>query len=171
VPRPACRAPRAAPRVPRRAPRATPSQQGDWPAPAPVPVSFGSITVSPTRAYAAAAALRATPTRPAPELVPQPGGVQPFCPAAVVMDCSATEAKAAEQCMWAHGFQGAGLPLAAIHMFIVWCSWHLFMAWCRNLDEKVPNNPQVKKRLKEALSALLGDGSVVTVSPRASKPY
>ena len=80
----------------------------------------------------------------------------------LVIDVSAVETKAAEECRWASGWQGDGLPPAEFAMRVVWCMWHLYMAWVRNVEEHV-SHPSVRKRIKEMLLGFLRGGVAVRV--------
>lgn len=87
-------------------------------------------------AYVRRGGAAATPAPPEAETVIYPEGVvAAFCPAYIICDACPKEAAAAEECVWAQGYQGHGLPFAEFVMWLVWCSWHLDQAWKRKLDE------------------------------------
>ena len=101
-------------------------------------------------------------TAPVPDFLPvvQPTEpVVPCCPAFMVIDVSATETCAAERTLWGNGFQGHGLPRARFHMRVIWCIWHLLMAWYRNIDEKAPQS--VKSTLRKAVTHMMKDAVAV----------
>jgi hypothetical protein len=129
-----------------------------WPAPPP-PKTGDWAPAELARCVAARAAAKPG----APSIAEGP--VVACCPAYMIIDCDKAETRAAEDCMWAGGYQGYGLPLAEFRMFVVWCSWHLLMAWHRKVDKYVAQNASVAKSLRAALSMLLHDS--VEVSPSA----
>jgi hypothetical protein len=85
--------------------------------------------------------------------------VVPCCPAFMHIDVSKAETCASERSWWGAGWQGHGLPRARFHMRVVWCIWHLLMAWYRNIDEKAPQS--VKSTLRKAVNHMMKDVVVV----------
>ena len=83
---------------------------------------------------ATAAHVRRSIVAASPNIVPE-GPAIPFCPAYIGMDCCGKETAAAEECLWASGYQGYGLSVAEFEAWVVWCSWHLDCAWARHLEE------------------------------------
>jgi hypothetical protein len=87
---------------------------------------------------------------------------RPFCPAYVIIDVSQGETAAAEESLWARGFQGFGLEHAKHWLRVVWCSWHSDQAWERKLFEPgVCDNPVLRRRVKEGLKLLRDEAVAV----------
>jgi hypothetical protein len=73
-------------------------------------------------------------------------------PSHIVIDVSYTETSAIEGSMWGAGWAGQGLERGH-KVKVVYCLWHLTMAWSKNVDIHVKDH-LLAREIKDALKLL-----------------